>query len=78
VTPSVSNALVISSGADSNNNASSIDSSFTLQDTTAAVGGTSVASGGAWLVQAFPAALTPTWTFAGSGDNAACMASFKP
>lgn len=76
VTPSENNELLVTGFASSQVDASSIDSSFTLQENVALTGNHYSASA-AYKIQTSAGAENPTWTASGNGRVAAAIATFK-
>lgn len=76
VTPNQANSLVVSGfGSDTGTSDATVDSSMTITDKLTS----GPKSALAYIVQTLASAINPTWsTNAGSGDNAAVIAVFKP
>lgn len=77
VTPSEGNELIVAGATGRGQNATSIDSSFTLRNTQAS-SGTNDTAAIATLEQTSPASVNPTWTFSAAGGvKIALIATFK-
>lgn len=77
VTPSVNGELLIAAVGTSSVNPSSIDSSFTISDSSNYSGGNHFGGGMAALIQGTAGAINPTWTLSGIGAAATAIATFK-
>ena len=77
ITPTQSNELIITGIECNGSTANSIDSSYTITDSVAPVGGGNVGVALAYLVQGAASASNPTWTMSASDTAALEIASFK-
>jgi hypothetical protein len=78
LTPSVNNALVVAAVGIGNSTGCSIDNGFTLSEAEPFVGGNNFSLGLAYKIQTTATAVNPQWSWSGSVDAAATIASFKP
>jgi len=80
ITPSVNNALLVATIANNvtPSTTMSINSSFTITDQNAQIGGQVVQSGMAWYVQPTAAAINPTWSVSAATNAGMAIMAFKP